>query len=112
MKCNHPLRRLCLSQSVQCHFRKRCFSTQSALPQSVLNEEQKEFLTDNGYLWIKGFVPQNVARNVQRRINHLLDTFDPESTKSIFKTHRSDEQHKDLYFLESGTSNIRTLRDP
>jgi len=82
-------------------FRQRPFcSTQS--PSSSISEEQKDFLAENGYLWIREFVPSNAARNVQSRINHLLDTFDPNSTKSIFKTHRSDEQHKDLYFLESG----------
>ena len=76
---------------------------------SIMSEDKKTFLSENGYLWIKNFVPQTVARNIQKRINHLLDTFDPNSTKSIFKTHRTEEQHKDSYFLESGACSVITL---
>eukprot|EP00484_Ammonia_sp_Unknown_P030853 CAMPEP_0197053672 /NCGR_PEP_ID=MMETSP1384-20130603/27882_1 /TAXON_ID=29189 /ORGANISM="Ammonia sp." /LENGTH=353 /DNA_ID=CAMNT_0042486607 /DNA_START=91 /DNA_END=1152 /DNA_ORIENTATION=+ len=77
------------------------FASQAAA-HSVLNEQQKEFLTENGYLWLKQFVPNTVARNVKKRVLELLTEFDPQSTKSIFRTHRTEVQHKDLYFLESG----------
>eukprot|EP01084_Bolivina_argentea_P138138 243270_1 len=69
---------------------------------NVLNNDEKEFLKENGYLWLKDFIPKQVVKNVKNRINYLLDNFDPKSTKSIFKTHRTEVQHKDLYFLESG----------
>jgi len=82
------------------HCTRHLSSTDSA--DRAIRAAQQSFLRENGYLWIKDFVPQSVARNIQRHINGLLDSFDPDSTKSIFKTHRTDEQHEDDYFLTSG----------
>eukprot|EP01084_Bolivina_argentea_P051940 95461_1 len=70
--------------------------------QSVLTDDQKESLNRDGYLWLKNYVPKEVAQHLKDRITYLLDNFDPESTTSIFKTHRNEAQHKDLYFLQSG----------
>eukprot|EP01083_Nonionella_stella_P043466 117222_1 len=70
--------------------------------QSVLTNDQKQSLKRDGYLWLKNYVPQDVAQHLKDRITHLLDHFDPDSTASIFKSHRTEVQHKDLYFLQSG----------
>jgi len=78
------------------------FSSLATPSNYVLDKDQQRFLADNGYLWLKQFLPRNVTLNVKKRVVDLLREFDPESTKSIFKTHRTEQQHKDLYFLESG----------
>ena len=77
-------------------------SFSSTQTQNILNDEEKEFLKENGYLWLREFVPKNVALNIKNRINYMLENFDPNTTHSIFKTHRTEKQHKDLYFLNSG----------
>ena len=82
------------------HHQISLFSTQQN--KNILKEEEKEFLQENGYLWLKEFVPKNVAINIKNRVNYMLDNFDPNTTQSVFKTHRTEQQHKDLYFLNSG----------
>eukprot|EP01084_Bolivina_argentea_P138140 243275_1 len=85
------------------YFRSICQITATNQQKSILNEEQKEFLHENGYLLIKEFVPPTVARNIQKRMNYLLDNFDSSSVeKSIFASHRVETEYSDQYFLESG----------
>ena len=66
-----------------------------------LSNEEKRFLEENGYLLIKNFVLKDVALNLRSRMMNLLREFDERSTKSVFRTHRTDVEYKDTYFLNS-----------
>lgn len=68
---------------------------------SLLNESQKEFYHNNGYLIIRDFVKTETCHALIQRASELMNTFDPTQFKTIFST--KDQRHaKQTYFLDSG----------
>ena len=59
-----------------------------------LTTTQLNFLDENGYLHVPNFLSATSTNKIKTEILNLLDNFDVNESKSVFKAHRSDEQYK------------------
>ncbi|MFO1068282.1 MAG: phytanoyl-CoA dioxygenase family protein [Geminicoccaceae bacterium] len=75
-----------------------------------LNEAQRAAWERDGYLVLPGFVSAAACDALRRRMDELLDAFDPAGVTTVFRT--DDQAHgRDRYFLESGAT-IRFFFEP
>ncbi|XP_019434833.1 PREDICTED: phytanoyl-CoA dioxygenase [Lupinus angustifolius] len=65
-----------------------------------LSPDQLQFFNSQGYLVIESFASKDEIDAMMKRMQQLLDDFDPSSTASIFST-KNQQQSTDDYFYES-----------
>lgn len=66
-----------------------------------LQQQQKDFYLQNGFLIIEDFISAQICQHLMARAEQLIAAFDPEEEKVVFST--LDQQHaKQNYFLNSG----------
>ncbi|XP_061366307.1 phytanoyl-CoA dioxygenase [Gastrolobium bilobum] len=66
----------------------------------VLSSDQLQFFNSKGYLVIESFASKEEIEAMMKRMEQLVDEFDPSSTASIFST-KNQQQSTDDYFFES-----------
>ncbi|KAE9597297.1 hypothetical protein Lal_00007273 [Lupinus albus] len=65
-----------------------------------LSSDQLQFFNSQGYLVIESFASKDEIEAMIKRMQQLVDDFDPSSTASIFST-KNQQQSTDDYFYES-----------
>ncbi|CAL0313585.1 unnamed protein product [Lupinus luteus] len=65
-----------------------------------LSPDQLQFFNSQGYLVIESFASKDEIEAMMKRMQQLLNDFDPSSTASIFST-KNQQQSTDDYFYES-----------
>ncbi|XP_027347129.1 phytanoyl-CoA dioxygenase isoform X1 [Abrus precatorius] len=66
----------------------------------ILSSEQLQSFNSQGYLVIESFASDDEIEAMMKRMEQLVDEFDPSSTASIFST-KNQQQSTDNYFFES-----------
>eukprot|EP01090_Pellita_catalonica_P010661 TRINITY_DN22094_c0_g1_i1.p1 TRINITY_DN22094_c0_g1~~TRINITY_DN22094_c0_g1_i1.p1 ORF type:complete len:309 (-),score=44.10 TRINITY_DN22094_c0_g1_i1:756-1649(-) len=66
-----------------------------------LTQDEKQFFEKNGYLIIKGLVPDETCAKLKNRMHKLVSEFDLSTYASLFSTTDHQKQSND-YFLQSG----------
>ncbi|KAG4908919.1 hypothetical protein AAZX31_20G016100 [Glycine max] len=66
----------------------------------ILSPEQLQFFNSQGYLVIESFACSDEIESMMKRMEQLVDDFDPSSTASIFST-KNQQQSTDNYFFDS-----------
>lgn len=69
----------------------------------VLSDDQIERYVRDGFLVVPDFVTRDVCTRVKARAEHILQTFDPDSNRSVFTTNEQ-ERHADEQFMASAAS--------
>ncbi|XP_058735383.1 phytanoyl-CoA dioxygenase [Vicia villosa] len=66
----------------------------------LLSPDQLKSFNSQGYLVIESFATEDEIQSMTKRMEQLVDEFDPSSTASIFST-KNQQQLTDNYFFES-----------
>ena len=67
----------------------------------IAPSERRAAFERDGFLVLPEFVPPSASLALRRRVDEMLDAFDPEAHRSVFSTHEQTRT-SDTYFLESG----------
>ncbi|MDC0741697.1 phytanoyl-CoA dioxygenase family protein [Polyangium mundeleinium] len=71
------------------------------MPRPIAPSERRDTFERDGFLVLPGFVSAEACLALKRRVEELVDAFDPEAHRSIFSTHEQTRTSDD-YFLASG----------
>ncbi|XP_057415127.1 phytanoyl-CoA dioxygenase [Lotus japonicus] len=66
----------------------------------LLSSDQLQFFNSQGYLVIESFAGEDEIEGMMKRMEQLVDNFDPSSTASIFST-KNQQKLTDDYFFDS-----------